>query len=99
MQKGYNCSICNRERDELPLCYGAPAPWRQMGISEDEAESRVHANEDLCIVDGEHFFIRGHLYLPIHESDEFFAWSVWCSLSAESFHALGKSLGGAFADG
>jgi hypothetical protein len=40
------------------------------------------------VVDGEHFFVRGHLEIPIHGSDEPFAWSVWCSLSRERFEHL-----------
>jgi hypothetical protein len=37
------------------------------------------------VIDDETFFIRGHIVLPIIESIETFAWSVWCSLSRNSF--------------
>jgi hypothetical protein len=67
--------------------YGAEAPWRQM-VPEEELAQRVDMNADLCVVDGEHFFVRGHIEIPIHGSDEPFAWSVWCSLSRQSFEHM-----------
>jgi hypothetical protein len=68
--------------------YGAEAPWRLMGVAEDDFAQRVDLNADLCVVDGEHYFVRGHLEIPVHGSDEPFAWSVWCSLSRESFEHM-----------
>lgn len=69
--------------------FGAEAPWRLIGIPEEEFAQRVELNADLCVVDGEHFFVRGHIEIPIHGGDEPFAWSVWCSLARESFgHAM-----------
>jgi len=82
---GYACKKCGKYHDDLPLFFGADAPWRAMGVSPDEFSSRVELNDDLCVVDGKHFFIRGQIILPIIESDKEFVWSVWCSLSEESF--------------
>lgn len=84
----WTCAICGAEHDALPTVYGAEAPWREMGVAEDEFARRVELNPDLCVVDGEHFFVRGHLEIPIHGSDEPFAWSVWCSLSRASFERM-----------
>lgn len=84
----WSCAICGAEHDVLPTVYGAEAPWRQMDVAEEELAQRVDMNADLCVVDGEHFFVRGHLEIPIDGSDEPFAWSVWCSLSRESFEHM-----------
>jgi hypothetical protein len=40
---------------------------------------------DLCIIAQEHFFVRGHLELPIQGTKETFVFSIWVSLSATNF--------------
>lgn len=81
----WSCAICGIEHDDLPTCYGAEPPWRLLGLAEADLPARVEANADLCVVDGEQFFIRGHIEIPIHGHEAPFAWSVWCSLSRASF--------------
>jgi hypothetical protein len=56
-----------------------------MGIPEAELESRVDVNADQCVVDEEHFFVRGHIEIPIHDFHEPLSFSVWSSLSESSF--------------
>jgi len=41
-------------------------------------------DEDICVLDGEHFFIRGIVHLPIIG----IRWGVWGSLSKENFQKL-----------
>jgi hypothetical protein len=42
--------------------------------------------EDFCVVDGEHFFVRGVLQLPVIGAPEaYFGWGSWSSLSRENF--------------
>lgn len=45
-------------------------------------------DEDYCAVDGEHFFVRGVIPLPIIGTAESFCWGVWGSLSRENFEKL-----------
>lgn len=73
---------------DMPTCFASEAPWRQLGVDECEFASRVELTKDQCVVDEKHFFIRGHIELPIHGSQGEFVWSVWCSLSHESFLAV-----------
>jgi hypothetical protein len=79
------CRTCGAVFTEPPLCFGAEAPWRALGVAEDELERRVDLTPDQCVVDQRIFLIRGHVLLPIHDGPETFAWSVWCSLSERSF--------------
>jgi len=55
----WTCAICKVEHSSLPLCFGAEAPWRALA-SEAEFDERVELTKDQCVVDGQHFFIRGH---------------------------------------
>ncbi|MEK6702969.1 MAG: DUF2199 domain-containing protein [Planctomycetota bacterium] len=78
------------------LCFAADAPWREiLGVPHDAkiedysgGGGRVDMTGDMCVVDGKHFFVRGHIELRILDTQDVFAWSVWCSLSHESFEIV-----------
>ena len=43
-------------------------------------------DEELCVIQGEHFFVQGNIDIPIiGEDDGFFTWGVWVSLSQANF--------------
>lgn len=84
------CPTCGNALPDVPLCYGADAPWRQLGVAESEFRSRVELTDNQCIVDDKHYFIRGHIDIPVLASTEVFSWSVWCSLSEKSFWHASK---------
>lgn len=42
-------------------------------------------DSDTCVVDQEHFFVRGCLDIPVHGESDAFSWGVWVSLSRDSF--------------
>lgn len=58
MEHPSTCPICGNAQPELPLCYGAEAPWRELGVSDEEFERRVELSPDQCVVDERYFFIR-----------------------------------------
>jgi hypothetical protein len=47
-------------------------------------------DEDYCAINGESFFVRGIIHLPIIGAAETFRWGVWGSLSSENFKKLLK---------
>ena len=80
----WKCPFCGVEHDELPSCFGIEAPWRAL-VPESEFAQRVELTPDQCVVDEQHFFVRGHIEIPIHDTAESLAFSVWSSLSERSF--------------
>lgn len=80
----WKCHTCGIEHDDLPDCFGLEAPWPAL-VPESEFDARVKMNRDQCIVDEEHFFVRGHIEIPIHGRESPFSFSVWTSLSEDSF--------------
>jgi hypothetical protein len=65
--------------------YDAPAPFREQPL---EIQQNGFLNSDLCTYkdqDGEHYFIRACLEVPIRGMEEPFVWGVWSSLSKKSF--------------
>ena len=56
----------------------------------EEREDRFEMNDDLCVMDGEHFFMRGSIEIPIIGTDEHFIWGVWVSLSQANFDKVNE---------
>jgi len=78
----------------LDFTYGAPVYW----TAEDDAANQAELfesdpkelpatllNDDVCILDGEYYFVRGIIHLPIIGTNETLRWGVWGSLSRENF--------------
>ena len=72
------------------MCFGCSSPAALI-VPPEEFDERVDENADQCIVDGEHYFVRGHIVLPVIDSEEVFVWSVWVSLSEESFSHMSEN--------
>jgi len=49
---------------------------------------KTFLTKDFCAIDGEYFFVRGLIHLPIIGTGETFRWGVWGSLSRENFEKL-----------
>jgi hypothetical protein len=85
---GYTCNCCGKYHEEIPKSYGNPAPVYYYDAAPKEREDRFELAEDLCIMDNEHFFIRGCIEIPIIGTDEHLIWGVWVSLSEANFNKI-----------
>ena len=83
----WKCHTCGAEHDDIPLCFGYNAPWQGL-VPEAEFEQRVELTADQCVIDEQHFFVRGHIDIPIHDFQECLSYSVWSSVSERSFRHM-----------
>jgi hypothetical protein len=83
---GFHCTTCGEFHDQLPMCFGSPAPALYYDIPEEECDERVQLSSDQCIIDGEHFFLLGRLILKVRDAEEDFVWLTWVSVSEGNFH-------------
>jgi len=87
----FKCTACGQWHEGMPT-FGDSAPLYYYAIPVQEREDRCVLGTDTCIVDQEHFFIRGCLEIPVHGEAEPFSWGVWVSLSRDHFNAFVASL-------
>lgn len=80
----FKCPSCGEWHEGMPT-FGANAPLYFYSIPAEERASRCALGADTCIVDREHFFVRGCLEIPVHGEAEPFVWGVWVSLSKDHF--------------
>ena len=81
----FTCRTCRKTHGELPRAWGADSPVYYRLIPEAERQARCELTPDACVIDGQQFFIRGLLEIPVLGESEPFAWIVWCSLSQKNF--------------
>lgn len=81
------CQSCGETHSDPPLCFACAPPWHGI-VPEDESAKRVTLSDDLCIIGEKHFFVRGHIALPIHGYGEPLCFSAWVSLSKESMQHM-----------
>jgi hypothetical protein len=90
MTGGFECSRCGQHHDGLPMSVGAEAPYWYYGLSPEECDRRAELSSDQCVIDGEQFFVRGVLEIPVVDGDGPFTWGVWVSLSQASYLRMGE---------
>ena len=80
----YRCATCGEFHNDLPDV-GIDKPDYYWEVPAAERAERVEITSDTCIVDDEHFFIRGVVEIPILESARTFGFGVWVSQKRENF--------------
>ena len=85
MNPGYKCVTCGQWHDDLPMCFGPAAPYLYETMPPEERVQRAEINADQCVIDDEHFFVRGRLEISVLDNDGPFVWLVWVSLSLDNF--------------
>lgn len=82
----FRCRACGELHVGLPAFHFA-GPAQLGAVPPEEFDARVDLTDDGCTLDlyGRHHFARGQLEVPIHGTDDQLTWSVWVSLSENSF--------------
>jgi hypothetical protein len=81
---GFQCVTCGGYHVGMPS-FGWDYPIQYLLVGEQERGRRIRLTPDTCGIDGEWFFVRGCLDIPVREQEEPLSWGVWCSLSRQSF--------------
>ncbi len=80
----YKCPCCERVLTGLPaLAFGLPD--FAAAIAKHEVEGRVSGDDDRCVVDDEHYFIRATMSVPIIGATETLEFSIWGTVSQDNF--------------
>ena len=80
----FTCTSCGEIHSGMPA-FSAEAPLSYYALPEAERGVRCELGSDDCVIDGELFFVRGCIEVPVHGENEPFSWGVWVSLSRASY--------------
>jgi hypothetical protein len=90
---GYTCTVCGAYHDSEVRDIRMSLPEAVFRLDEDERDERAWVGEDSSVLhddEGERYFVRGLLELPLRNADDRFAYGVWVELDAADFTALGE---------
>lgn len=82
----FRCSTCSQMHEGSPS-FGFRAPDSYLEQPKSIQDSG-RLTSDLCEYedeDGQHFFVRGCVEVPIHGIGDPFLWGIWTSLSEQSY--------------
>jgi hypothetical protein len=82
---GFQCGICGEQHEGLPLDIGFARPGDYLAVPRGQRERRCRFTNDVGIIDGRRYYIRGCLYVPVVDVGDFFAWGLWAQVSKETF--------------
>lgn len=83
-EMGYYCSDCGKYHREIPMSYGAKSPTTYFNLTEDERQNSELTN-DICVIAGKRFFIKGQIKIHVEGKDDPFSWNVWAEISKKDF--------------
>ena len=84
MEFEFKCLSCGEIHRGMPS-FGAHAPLSYYEVPDEERAARCSLGTDDCVIDGQWFFVRGCIEIPVHGESQAFSWGVWVSLSESSF--------------
>jgi hypothetical protein len=80
---GFICRQCGQYHDNLPLGYrfAAPAYWSAAFAQDEQSQ----CGEEICIIQAEHFFIKGNIEIPVTTTGGLFNYTVWVAVGKDDF--------------
>jgi hypothetical protein len=88
MSDSYICACCGQQHEGTAISFASDYPDNYAKMSDDERDTRAVISSDQCIIDGNEFWLRGCLEIPIHDQDNPFIWGVWANLYPEDFDVI-----------
>ena len=88
----FKCHSCDETHVGMPT-FGADKPLSYFAVPQDERDTRCDVGSDDCVIDGDSFFVRGCIEIPVHGYSVPFVWGVWASLSKDSFNTWVSAFG------
>jgi hypothetical protein len=82
------CAVCGQDHpdDDIELTYVQPDAV--VGLSAAQREVRVQENPDLVVLDGNRFFVRAVLPIPVRGRRRGYNIGVWAELDEAAFHRV-----------
>lgn len=87
-QKFTECSCCGKlvPDEDIELAFRKPDDIA--ALSDAELEARCTYTDDVCIFDGERFFVRCVIPLPVHSRSEPYSVGAWAEISMQDFQTV-----------
>ena len=79
------CGYCRKEHGDLPPEIAHRRPLDFFDVPDAERAARIWDTDDVCVIDGKLFLVRGHLPITVRDDDVPFGWGLWAQVSEADF--------------
>lgn len=83
------CAVCGTRHDEETLELSYRRPDAVAALSVEERAFGVFENDDVCVIDDEHYFLRTTLPMPVNGRLDGYQIGVWVEVSQDVFQRVG----------
>jgi hypothetical protein len=90
---GFTCDVCGEKHAGVTRDIRMGLPQPIFLLDEDERDRRAHVEEDFAVLRGENgdrYFVRALLELPIDGEDGYFGYGAWIEVDEADAVALGE---------
>jgi hypothetical protein len=81
----FKCQTCGEEHQGLPMDIGFARPGDFLAVPHAQRERRCRFTDDVGVIDGQRYYIRGVLLVPVRDTGDNFAWGIWVRVSQQDF--------------
>jgi hypothetical protein len=85
----FECQSCGQQHEGLPMDIGIARPADFLAVPHAQRERRCKFTGDGGILDGRHFYIRGCVFVPVHDAPTPFAWGLWARVAETDYLRFG----------
>jgi hypothetical protein len=86
LTRTWTCGSCGDVHTGLPdVAFDSPLPWEQLTDDERAASDLRSDTCEIHSADGDYYYVRGILEIPIRDFDQKLGFGVWGSLSPANF--------------
>ena len=89
----FTCDVCGETHAGETRDIRLGLPQAIFLLDEDERRSRAYVEDDFAVLhgeDGDRFYVRALLELPVEGEDGYFGYGAWVEVSEEDVAALGE---------
>ncbi len=86
----YTCEVCGEAHAGEVRDIRMSLPQPIYLLDEDERRERAYVEDDFAVLDGERYFVRALLELPIYGEEGYFGYGAWVEVTKDDVAALGK---------
>jgi hypothetical protein len=81
----FKCEKCGQEHEGLPTDIGFARPGDFIAVPQKDRGRRCKFTDDIGVIDGKRYYIRGVLYVPVRDTGGEFGWGLWARVSQEDY--------------
>jgi len=84
----FKCQHCGEDHEGLPMDIGFARPAAFLAVPPGQRRKRCRFTDDVGIIDGQRYYLRGVLPVPVRDAEREFVWGLWARVNRVDFERV-----------